>query len=106
MVKNDEIITEQRIAQLMKYKEGVQSLVNSKITRLKSIEEEIGEWNKLFAEQLVDKLKLRELMRDKTMVEGDIANSKSDLAKVDEQISELKSQLLARKKDVQDKTFL
>ena len=105
MVKNDEIITEQRIAQLMKYKEGVQSLVNSKITRLKSIEEEIGEWNKLFAEQLVDKLKLRELMRDKTMVEGDIANSKSDLAKVDEQISELKSQLLARKKDVQDKTF-
>ena len=105
MVKNDELITEQRIAQLMKYKEGVQSLINSKTTRLKSMEEEIGEWNKLFAEQLVDKLKLRELTRDKAMIEGDIANSKSDLAKVDEQISELKSQLLARKKDVQDKTL-
>ena len=105
MLKNDEIITEQRIAQLVKYKEGVQSLINSKSIRLKSIEEEIGEWNKLFAEQLVDKLKLRELMRDKTMVEGDIANSKSDLAKVDEQISELKSQLLARKKDIQEKAL-
>lgn len=58
-----------------------------------------------FAEQLVDKLKLRELTREKTMIEGDIANSKAEIAKASEQISELKSQLLARKKDIQDKIF-
>lgn len=105
MVQNDEIITQQRVAQLGKYKEGIQSLIESKIIRLHSIEEEITEWKILFAEQLVDKLKLRELSRDKAMIEGDIANSKSDLAKTDEQISELKSQLLARKKDTQDKIY-
>ncbi|MDD4505237.1 MAG: HlyD family type I secretion periplasmic adaptor subunit [Sulfurospirillaceae bacterium] len=105
MVKNDELITTQRVAQLSKYKEGITSLINSKATRLKSIEEEISEWKVLFAEQLVDKLKLRELTREKTLVEGDIANSKSEIAKAEEQTSELKSQLLARKKDVQDKTF-
>lgn len=105
MVQNDEIITQQRVAQLGKYKEGIQSLIESKIIRLHSIEEEIAEWKILFAEQLVDKLKLRELSRDKAMIEGDIANSKSDLAKTDEQISELKSQLLARKKDTQDKIY-
>ncbi len=105
MLKNDETITEQRIAQLIKYKEGIGSLVNSKATRLKSLEEEIGEWKILFAERLVDKLKLRELTREKTLVEGDIANTKAEIAKTDDQISELKSQLLARKKDVQDKTY-
>jgi len=105
MIKNDELITEQRIAQLMNYKDGINSLVSSKASRLKSIEEEIGEWKVLFAEQLVDKLKLRELTREKTMIEGDIANSKAEIAKASEQISELKSQLLARKKDVQDKIF-
>ncbi|MDD3342372.1 MAG: HlyD family type I secretion periplasmic adaptor subunit [Sulfurospirillaceae bacterium] len=105
MLKNDEVITEQRIAQLSKYKEGISSLINSKSTRLKSIEEEINEWKILFAEKLVDKLKLRELMREKALVEGDIANSKSEIAKSDDQVSELKSQLLARKKDVQDKTY-
>ncbi len=105
MIKNDELITEQRVAQLMNYKDGINSLVSSKASRLKSIEEEIGEWKILFAEQLVDKLKLRELTREKTMIEGDIANSKAEIAKASEQISELKSQLLARKKDVQDKIF-
>ncbi|ATB70954.1 Type I secretion system membrane fusion protein PrsE [Sulfurospirillum diekertiae] len=105
IVMNDETITEQRIAQLVNYKEGTISLVKSKSTRLKSLEEEIGEWKILFAEQLVDKLKLRELTREKTLVEGDIANTKADMAKTDDQISELKSQLLARKKDVQDKTY-
>ncbi len=105
MIKNDELITEQRISQLSKYKEGINSLVQSKATRLKSIEEEIGEWKVLFAEQLVDKLKLRELIREKTLVEGDIANSKAEIAKSEEQASELRSQLLARKKDLQDKIF-
>lgn len=105
MVKNDETITQQRIAQLINYKDGIRSLVNSKATRLKSLEEEIGEWKILFAERLVDKLKLRELTREKTLVEGDIANTKAEIAKTDDQISELKSQLLARKKDVQDKTY-
>ena len=105
MVKNDELITTQRVAQLTKYKEGINSLINSKATRLKSIEEEISEWKVLFAEQLVDKIRLRDLTREKMLVEGDIANSKSEIAKTEEQMSELKSQLLARKKDVQDKTF-
>ena len=105
MIKNDELIAEQRISQLSKYKEGINSLVQSKATRLKSIEEEIGEWKVLFAEQLVDKLKLRELIREKTLVEGDIANSKAEIAKSEEQASELRSQLLARKKDLQDKIF-
>ena len=105
MVKNDETITQQRVAQLINYKDGIRSLVNSKATRLKSLEEEINEWKILYAERLVDKLKLRELTRDKTLVEGDIANTKAEMAKTDDQISELKSQLLARKKDVQDKTY-
>lgn len=105
MLKNDEEITEQRIAQLKKYIEGVSSVIQSRTTRLKSIQEEIGEWKVLFAEQLVDKLKMRELMRDQATLEGDIANAKADIAKSEEQISELRSQLLARKKDFQDKAY-
>ena len=105
MLKDDEVITTQRIAQLEKYKEGVTSLIQSKALRLKSIEEEMREWEILFAKKLVDKIKLRELSREKTSLEGDFANAKADIAKANEQISELKSQLLIRKKETQDKVY-
>lgn len=105
MIINDARITEQRVTQLMRYTEGISALLQSKSIRLKAINEEIEEWKILLAEQLIDKLKIRELMKEKAMIEGDIANSQAEIAKAKEQMNELQSQFLARQKEIQDKTF-
>ncbi|MGE4284426.1 MAG: HlyD family type I secretion periplasmic adaptor subunit [Clostridia bacterium] len=103
MIVNDEIITQQRMIQLSKYIDGITSLIKGKSIRLIAINEEITEWQILLKEQLIDKIKIRELSKEKAILEGEIANSKADIAKAEEQINELKSQLLARKKEIQDK---
>lgn len=103
MIVNDEIITQQRMIQLSKYIDGITSLIKGKSIRLIAINEEITEWQILLKEQLIDKIKIRELSKEKATLEGEIANSKADIAKAEEQINELKSQLLARKKEIQDK---
>lgn len=105
MIINDARITEQRITQLTRYVEGINALLQSKFIRLQAINEEIEEWKILLAEQLIDKLKIRELMKEKAMIEGDISNSQSEIAKAKEQMNELQSQFLARQKEIQDKTF-
>jgi epimerase transport system membrane fusion protein len=105
MIINDARITEQRITQLTRYVEGMNALLQSKFIRLQAINEEIEEWKILLAEQLIDKLKIRELMKEKAMIEGDISNSQSEIAKAKEQMNELQSQFLARQKEIQDKTF-
>jgi epimerase transport system membrane fusion protein len=105
--QNDEkIITKNRIVQLNNQIDGLESLINSKKKRLISLDEEIVEWEKLFKEKLVDKLRIRELNREKNMVEGDLSSTISEIAKIKEQISEVQTQQLLREKEFQKDTLL
>ncbi len=98
--QNDEkIITQNRVDQLKQQIDGLNSLINSKQKRLDSLKEEIAEWSKLYKQQLVDKQKIRDLQREQNSVEGDIANTLSQIAKIKEQISEVKNQQLLREKE-------
>jgi epimerase transport system membrane fusion protein len=105
MLSNDALITRERVVQLSKYIEGIKALIASKTTRLKVIDEEMKEWEALLAEQLIDKIKLRELKKEKISLEGELANAHADIAKTNEQINELNSQLLGHQKEFQDKTL-
>jgi epimerase transport system membrane fusion protein len=104
-IKDEDIITKQRIRQNQKQINGLNSLIGSRKRRLASIAKEKAEWESLFAQQLVDKMRIRELKREANMVEGDIASTKSDIARIQEQISELKTQLLLRKKMFRKETL-
>ena len=83
-----------RITQLEKQIEGNRSIIKSKQSRLRSYSEEIEEWKVLYEEQLTDKLKLRELQRDVETIEGDIASSEAEIARLYVQINETQSQIL------------
>lgn len=104
--KDEDDITINRVVQLHNQIDGLTSLINSKIKRLASIQEETLEWEKLFKEKLVDKLRIRELNREKNMVDGDLANTTSEIAKIKEQISEVKTQQLLREKEFEKDTLL
>lgn len=104
-IEDETAITNNRIVQLQSQIDGLSSLVNSKQNRLKSISEETLEWEDLYKQRLVDKLKIRELQREQNMVEGDLANTKSEIAKLKEQINEVKTQKLLREKEFKNETL-
>jgi epimerase transport system membrane fusion protein len=98
-IEDEKIISQNRVVQLENQINGLKSLMEAKKSRLKSISEEILEWEKLFKEQLVDKLKIRDLSREKNMIEGDISQSASEIAKLSEAINEARNQQLLREKE-------
>ena len=98
-MNEEKSILQNRILQLGNQIDGNKSLLSSKEQRLTSINEEIKEWNELFKLKLVDKIKLRELQREANMLNGDVANTKAEIARLNEQIIETKGQLLLRKEE-------
>jgi len=97
--EDEKSINRNRIAQTRTQIEGLESVITAKKSKLDSIVEEIAEWQKLYEQRLVDKIKIRELTRERDQIEGDLAQTKSEIAKLHEQISELKTQLLLSEKE-------
>lgn len=98
--EDEKDIFQKRIVQLNKQILGIQSLIDSRISRKKSIDEEIAEWQRLFEEQLTDKIKLRELQRQQVEIQGEIANQEAEIAKIEVQITETESNIF-----VNERTF-
>lgn len=103
--KEQKDISKNRIIQLDKQIEGLTSEVKSKKQRLESISEEVVEWEELLKQKLIDKLKVRELKREKNSLEGEIAKSNSDIARLKEQIEEVRIQQLVSEKDFKNQTL-
>ncbi len=97
-LKDEDIITQKRILQTKKQISSLKALIDSKKNRLHSIARERREQEILFKQQLVDKLKIQDLDREANSIEGDIASKIADIARLREQINELKTQQLLRKK--------
>ena len=104
-IRDEKIITQNRIVQLQNQIEGLNSLISSKQKRLKSLLEEKLEQEDLFSQRLVDKQRIRELKREISSIEGDLANTRSEIAKLNEQISETKTQQLLREKEFKKDTL-
>ena len=104
-IEDETAITNNRIVQLQSQIDGTASLIASKENRLQSNSEEILEWEDLYKQRLVDKQKIRDLKRENNIIEGDLANAKSEIAKLQEQISEVKTQKLLREKEFKNDTL-
>lgn len=100
LLKDEISILNQRIDQLKKQIDGTNAIIESKKQRVKSLNEETKEWQRLFKEQLTDKIRLRDIQREKTQVIGEIASGNAEVAKLNVQIIETKQQIL-----VQERTF-
>lgn len=105
LIRDEKVITQQRIVQLKNQIKGTRALLNSKSNRLVSLRSEIKEWQVLFQQQLVDKVRIRELEREINMIKGEMASARSEISKVQEQISELQTQQLLREKEFRNETL-
>lgn len=91
----------ERKIQLRQQIEGLKSIIAAKEELSKSYNEEVKEWTALYKEQLIDKVRLRDVTREKTRLEGDISSQKNDLAKALAQISEVEAQMMSRRAEIQ-----
>lgn len=87
----------QRIEQLRNQIGGLEAIVESKSALSRSYKEEIKEWEVLYKQQLIDKMRLRDIEREKMKIDGDIANAKADIARSYAQINENNAQILNQK---------
>lgn len=87
----------QRIEQLRNQAKGLQEIIRANTRLSESYAQEIKEWKILFEQQLTDKVRLREIERQKIKTDGDIANARSEITRVEGQISELQTQILTQR---------
>lgn len=87
-----------RIEQLRHQSEGLKQIIDSNSRLSDSYAQEIKEWRVLFEQQLTDKLRLREIERQKIKTDGDIANARADMARIRGQIAEIESQIQTQKR--------
>lgn len=92
-------ILSERIEQYNSQIQGLEAIVQSKTSLSRSYEDEIKEWEILYAQQLIDKMRLRDIKREKVRTDGDIANAKSEIARARGQISEIKAQMIAQRQN-------
>lgn len=98
-LEDEKNIIAKRIEQIKSQIEGLESVIVARNAKLTSIKDEITEWQELYEERLVDKIKIRELTRERDQLEGDIAQTNSEIAKLQESISELQTQQLLSEKE-------
>ncbi|MCX6077345.1 MAG: HlyD family type I secretion periplasmic adaptor subunit [Campylobacterales bacterium] len=98
-------IAKKKVLQLQSQIEGTSSLITSKQNRLVSIAEEISEWEDLYKQRLVDKQKIRDLQRDSNTIDGDLANAKSEIARLNEQINQVSTEKLLKEKQFKNETL-
>ena len=90
-------VLEQRIGQLNAQIDGLHEIIRAKEERIKLFSEEISEWESLFERKLSDKQRLRTSKHQKLELEAEVAEHKSDAARLKIQIGETKSQIIGRK---------
>lgn len=98
LLEDEKEILNQRITQLRKQIDSLNAIIASRKLRSNSLEEEIKEWERLYKEQLSDKIRLRDSKREKVAVDGEIASSVADIARLNVQITETKSQIILRER--------
>jgi len=96
-------ISQQRIVQLRNQISGLKSLSDVRKNRIISLTEELAEWEDLYAQKLVDKIKIRDIKREINSLNGEIASNKADVSKLGEQINEIKTQQLLSEKEYRNK---
>lgn len=104
-IEDEKIISQNRVVQLENQIDGLNSLMQAKKSRLASIKEETLEWEDLYRQKLVDKLKIRELSREQNSIDGDISQTASEIAKLSEAINETRNQQLLREKEFTKETL-
>jgi len=98
-LSDEKRVLSERIEQLRNQIEGLKAIVSAKLSLSRSYDDEIKEWEILYQQQLIDKMRLRDIKREKVKTDGDIANAKAEIGRAGAQISEINAQIIAQRQN-------
>lgn len=85
---NEKNVYQKRIAQTKQQILGLEKIISSEQSRASSIQQDMQDWVKLYEKQLTDKVKVRELQRQLSDLEGTLASRKTELNRLAQSILE------------------
>ncbi len=90
-------IYRKKIKALQEQIAGLASVVKSLDDRIGSYRLELKDWEALYKEQFTDKVRLEQMKRDLSELEGEKASNESEMARLKVQIGETQAELVLRK---------
>lgn len=96
-LQSEEEMLSRQIEQAQNQIKSLEEMIAANKLLSNSYAQEIKEWKILFEQQLTDKLHLREIERQKIKTDGEIASSGSDIARLNGQIMQLKTEIITKK---------
>lgn len=98
---SEQSVLKQRIGQTRQQISGLEQVIASQVKRSHSLSQDVKDWQSLYEQQFADKVRLREMQRQLTELEGDIAGKQSEIARLKQVVSETERQVLLRQQEYQ-----
>lgn len=100
---SEQSVLKQRIGQTKQQISGLEQVIASQVKRSQSLSQDVKDWQSLYEQQFADKVRLREMQRQLTELEGDIAGKQSEIARLKQVVAETERQVLLRQQEYQKK---
>lgn len=98
LLRDELAILNKKEQQLKQQIVGTRAILAAKQSRIASLDEEKKEWERLFKEQLSDKVRLRDIERERSALEGEVASTDAEVARLQVQITQTQSEMMLRKR--------
>lgn len=96
---SEQSVLTQRVSQIKEQIQGLEKLIASEQIRARSLSVDVQDWQSLYEQQFADKVRLREMQRQLTELEGDIAAKTSEIARLKQVVAETERQKLLRQQE-------
>lgn len=96
---SEQSVLKKRIGQSKQQIQGLEQVVRSEQSRAQSLSTDIKDWQSLYEQQFADKVRLREMQRQLTELEGSIAGKQSEIARLKQVSAETEHQLILRQQE-------
>lgn len=96
---SEQSVLKQRIAQTRAQIGGLEKVMASQQQRASSLSQDVKDWQKLYEQQYADKVRLREMQRQQSEIEGDVAAKQSEVARLKQVLAETEHQMVLRQEE-------
>lgn len=96
---SEQAVLKERVNQTKEQIQGLEKVLASERTRAHSLSQDVKDWQVLYEQQFADKVRLREMQRQLSELEGDISGKESDVARLKQSVSETERQMKLRQQE-------
>lgn len=96
---SEQSVLKQRVGQSKQQVQGLEQVIRSEQNRAQSLSTDVKDWQSLYEKQFADKVRLRDMQRQLTELEGDIASKQSEVLRLKQVTAETEHQIILRQQE-------